>query len=457
MVRRKNSLRTGITLARDIAGRLLRPEGGIFAMLHAMAAQGLAMVLNLATGIISARMLGPTGRGEFAALSLWLLLPSLLSIAGIQNAIVYQTGRQPEQAASISMAGFLLSTALFMPMAAICCWWMATPLHAYGPSIISLARVIVVVSVINAWLMIVSRSLLAQRDYRGYNTAWYGTSLAYFLILLVLIEVHGTSPQSFVWAQVAGVAAVLVISTIGLTSAWDWRSLQPFTCIAELAAYSWKAAAVDVVPILIGNLDRLILVGLLSPAMFGMYAVAQSFARILLVLQQAVSAVVLVDLIKRAPAEVELFIHRMFRLLLWALAAFCGILYLFDQWLLGLVYGADFVQAAPIFRILLAEASTACIGQMLIQSFLAAGAPAVPSVVQVVTIGTTAAGMFLLVPRYDAVGAAAALAIASSLRLGLLLGLLRKIGVGLPNPLPRWGDLDPVTSRWHRLRHELPS
>jgi antigen flippase len=452
-----DALRTGLTFAGDMAKRLLQPEGGLFAMLHAMAAQGLAMVLNLATGIISARMLGPTGRGEFAALSLWLLLPAMLAIAGIQNAIVYETGRHPEQAASISVAGFLLSTALFMPMALFCFWWMATPLHAYGPSIIALARVIVIVSVCNAWLMIVSKSLLAVRDFRGYNTAWYGTSLAYFLILLVLVEAHRTSPQNFVWAQVAGVASVLILLTISLTSKWDWRLLRPFACIVDLAAYSWKAAAIDVVPVIINNLDRLILVGLLSPAIFGMYAVAQSFARILLVLQQAVSAVVLADLIKRAPGEAELFIHRVFRLLLWTLAILGGTLCLFDQWLLGLVYGADFAQAAPIFRILLIEASTACIGQMLMQCFLAAGFPAFPSFVQVVTIIATVLGMFLLVPQYGAVGAATALAAASCLRLALLLGCLRRIGVGLPNPLLRRSDLAPVISRFHGLKRQSPS
>jgi O-antigen/teichoic acid export membrane protein len=129
-----------------------------------------------------------------------------------------------------------------------------------------------------------------------------------------------------------------------------------------------------------------------------------------------------------------------------------GVFCLFDQWLLGLVYGPDFTQAAPIFRILLIEASTACIGQMLMQAFLAAGVPAIPSVVQVITIGTTVFGMFLLVPQYGAVGAAIALAVASCLRLGLLLGLLRRIGVGLPNPLPRWSDLEPIISRFGRFR-----
>jgi O-antigen/teichoic acid export membrane protein len=346
----------------------------------------------------------------------------------------------------------VLATALFIPMALICFWWMPDLMHAYGAPIVAVARAVLIISVISAWSIIVRQSLLAVRNFYGYNAGGYGTSLAYFLILLVLVAFHTTSPQDLAWAQVAALAGVLIMLTLGLTSRWDWRSLRPLACIPDLAAYAWKAAPIDFVSILIGNIDRLILVGLLSPAMFGIYAVALSFARILLILQ-AISAVVLVELIKLTPAQVELFIHRMFRVLLWTLAILAGTLCMFDQWLLGLVYGSDFTQAAPIFRILLIEAATACIGQMLMQAFLAAGVPAIPSAVQVVTIGATVAGMFLLVPRYDAVGAAAALAIASCLRLGLLLGLLRRIGVGLPNPLPRWSDLEPIIGGLRRLRH----
>jgi enterobacterial common antigen flippase len=449
-------LRTGLTLARKVAGRLLRPRGGIFAMMHGMATQIVGLALNMGTGIISARLLGPAGRGELAAIILWLQLPSLLAIAGIQNAIVYHTGRQPEQAASISVAGFLLSTALFIPMALICFWWLPSPMHAYGPSIVTVARIVLIISVLSAWAIVVRQSLLAVRNFYGYNAGGYGTSLAYFLILLALVGLHNTSAQALAWAQVVALVGVLAILTIVLTFNWEWRSLRPFACIRDVAAYAWKAAPIDFVTILIGNIDRLILVGLLSPAMFGIYAVASSFARILLILQ-ALSAVVLVELIELTQAQVELFIHRLFRLLLWTLAILAGTFFLFDEWLLGLVYGSDFIEAAPIFRILLIEAATVCIGHMLMQAFLAGGAPAIPSVVQVITIGTTVAGMFLLVPQYGAIGAAVALAAASCLRLGLLLWLLRRIGVGLPNPLPRWSDLEPILNRIHRLRRERSS
>jgi O-antigen/teichoic acid export membrane protein len=211
-----------------------------------------------------------------------------------------------------------------------------------------------------------------------------------------------------------------------------------------------------VVTILTFNMDRLILIGLISPAEFGLYAVAISFAHILLVLQTAVSAVAFVDLIKLPKAEFALFVHRTFRLLLWMLVILSGVVCLFDKWLLGTVYGAAFVQASPIFRVLLIEASTACIGQVLMQAFLASGAPGIPSFVQLVTLAASAAGMFVLVPFLGAMGAALALAISSSLRLVMLLVALRRIGVGIPNPLPRMSDLTPILAYLQRMKQAEP-
>lgn len=118
-----------------------------------------------------------------------------------------------------------------------------------------------------------------------------------------------------------------------------------------------------------GWLDRIVLVGLVSAYDFGLYVVAISFARILYVLQTVVSTVMLTDLAAKPAAEIELFVHRAFRVMLWGLAAFFGIALLLDTQVLGLVYGERFVAAVPLFRVLLFEAIVACLGYMLTQAF----------------------------------------------------------------------------------------
>ncbi len=445
-------MNVALILVRSAGRQLLRPEGGIFAVLHAIAAQGLTMGLNVATGIITARLLGATGRGEFAAASLWLFLPPMLAIAGVQNAIVYQTGVRPNRAASISVAGLLISTAMFIPIAGVCILLMPRLMQTYRPEIIEVAQIAIVTSILQVWFSLVRQSLLAVKNFAAYNSAGYLASLTYLLLLIGLVLMAAVTPQNAVLVQIIATLIVLVGLMYRCVADWQWRRVRPRAVLRAVATYGLKAAPIDIVSLFNSSLDRLVLIGLVAPAELGMYAVALSFARILLVLQAAVSAVALVDLTTRPRAEVELFVQRMFRLLLWILVLTCGVLYTFDQRLLSLVYGPSFAQATTIFRILLIEASASCIGQVLMQVFLAAAAPGIPSFIQVASLVVTALTMFAVVPTYGAVGAAAAVAIASILKLACLLGCLHRIGVAIPSPLPRLSDFDPILDRYRRMR-----
>lgn len=86
--------------------KLLRARGGFFAMLQTLLAQGATLVVNVGTGVITARMLGPVGRGEFAAACLWLILPALIATSGLRSAVV-QTVTASKLAQSVSMGSWL--------------------------------------------------------------------------------------------------------------------------------------------------------------------------------------------------------------------------------------------------------------------------------------------------------------------------------------------------------------
>ena len=51
--------------------RLWRADRPLFALFQSVGTQGLITLANLATGVITARLLGPDGRGIFTAVSTW--------------------------------------------------------------------------------------------------------------------------------------------------------------------------------------------------------------------------------------------------------------------------------------------------------------------------------------------------------------------------------------------------
>jgi enterobacterial common antigen flippase len=421
--------------------KLLHPSGGLFAMLQTVLVQGATVVVNLATGIITARLLGPVGRGEFAAVGLWLIVPPMLATAGLQSAVVYFTRHDPEGARFSGITGLVAASLVFVPICAGFYWFAPQLMHGYSASIVTLARIIMVLSVVNVWSVIGRQGLLAVKNFRAFNATGYGASFVYLLLLLPLVVLGAVTPHSAAYAQFAGTALVLIPTFWWLVREWRERRQRAIARVGAFLRYGVRAAPIDIVTVLSGTIDRVVLVGLVSASDFGIYAVALSFARILYVVQTAVSSVMLTDLSARPSEDVQPLVHQTFKLLLWGLIGACGLCMMVDRRLLGLVYGPAFVAATPVFRVLLVEGAITCLAQLLIQAYLSAAKPGIPAFWQVVTFGLAALGMLALTPYFGVTGAAVSLAFASSVRLLVLLAGLPRIGLALPNPCPRTHDL----------------
>jgi len=432
--------------------KLLHPSGGLFALLQTVLVQGATVLVNLATGIITARLLGPVGRGEFAAVGLWLILPPMLATAGFQSAVVYFARHDPEATRFSGIAGLLAASLAFVPICAVFYWFAPQLMHGYSASIITLARIIMVLSVVNVWSVIGRQGLLAVKNFRAFNATGYGAAFVYLLLLLALMGLGAVTPHSAAYAQFAGTSVVLIPTFWWLLGEWRERRQHATSTTRAFVRYGLRAAPIDVVTVLSGTIDRVVLVGLVSASDFGIYAVALSFARILYVVQTAVSSVMLTDLAARPSEDVQPLVHQTFRLLLWGLVGVCALCFMVDRQLLGLVYGPDFVAATSVFRVLLVEGAITCLAQLLIQAYLSAAKPGIPAFWQVVTFGLAALGMLALTPYFGVMGAAASLAFASSVRLIVLLAGLPRIGLALPNPWPRIRDLTAAVQFLSRLR-----
>src|SRR5664280_3327574 len=70
-----------------------------------MALAGLAV----ATGVLAARLLGPSGEGELTAIQTWPLLLGTLAMFGLDSALVYFISRQPERGKQFTSTAVLVA------------------------------------------------------------------------------------------------------------------------------------------------------------------------------------------------------------------------------------------------------------------------------------------------------------------------------------------------------------
>ena len=81
-----------------------------YAALLTISTQGVVLVLNFATSVVTARLLGPEGRGVFAAVTIWPTFLGGLALLGIPSAAIYYMGSQPEGRHEIAGAAYILAS-----------------------------------------------------------------------------------------------------------------------------------------------------------------------------------------------------------------------------------------------------------------------------------------------------------------------------------------------------------
>src|ERR1019366_4064119 len=98
-------------------------------------------VLAVATGVLAARLLGPSGEGELTAIQTWPLLLGTLAMLGLDSALVYFISRQPERGKQLTSTAVLIG--LLSALAVGAAAWFALPvlLSAQQPQVVSAARV----------------------------------------------------------------------------------------------------------------------------------------------------------------------------------------------------------------------------------------------------------------------------------------------------------------------------
>ncbi|MEK8090148.1 oligosaccharide flippase family protein [Thermithiobacillus plumbiphilus] len=421
---------------------LLRGETGVGAMVSTLWTNLLIMAINLGTGVLTARMLGPEGRGELAAMTLWPQLLGYMVVLGLPTALVYQAKCQPELQRELMGAALVLSVAMG-GISVLFGWWLIPIwLQHYSPEIVHFAQWMMFVAPLEVTGLVFMAGMQVMSHFTDYNRLRYFTPAFTLLALLLLVVSGNLSPFT---ATLAYLLAAFPVFLWGLR--WTWISFRPvlssFRSSSEaLLSYAWRSAGSSLATVLAPQLDRVLVLGLLSPAAMGLYVVAVSLARTLSSLISPISNVLLPKTAGRAPDEILAVTGRTVRATLALTGAVALPLGLLAPWVLELLYGPGFVEATQVFRILLLDAIFASAGMVLAQAFLAVGKPGFVSILQGVSLILTVILVMLLTPRFGLTGVASAMLISTILRLLMInLSVPRIFNVAPPQLLPVWSEL----------------
>lgn len=425
-------------------------------MVRSVGTQVLIVVMNLATGIITARLLGAEGRGVYVAITLWPPLLAMLATAGLNSAVVFRMRRNPGApdavAGAAMLSGFVSSTLLIALGALV----MPFFLSGYSHSVVLFAQLCLGAVLVNATQIVIKQAFAGTGQYWFCNLTHLLPQLYHLLALGALALLATLTPRGAGLALfVSGAVAVLSVLPKFLRTMWPrgsgWRGAEVRAELREIRSFSLRAAPAGLVSALILHSDRLVLLPLLTARELGFYAVAFSFSRVVQFVQPALQSIFLSHLAGQGEAN-SLRVHdTACRFLIAALSLGCVVLWLAGEWLLGFAYGAEFTAAVAIFRLLVIEASLGVLAQVTMQLYFSRDRPGLVSAIQAGTLAISLALLLTLVPRYGGLGAAIALLCAGGVRWIALLGGVR-LALKLPLPRPYLNGED-----WRYLRSRLGS
>ena len=410
-----------VTLRRPGFGRTVAQTAGF--------SVAAAMVTKLG-GVLVARALGPTLRGEYAAITAWSGVALSVGSMGLPAALCFYVAREPQRARAY------VATSRMMMLAtgalALGAGMLLAPALAHGhPAAVAGYRIVFGASIL-AFVGASYTYSLQARDLQQWNRARLGPPMLGLITLGVLWLLRLLTLES---------ALTVLALTMLLQLGWSYWScrragLAPggadARLVRPLAAYGVAQIAALTPSVINSQLDQLVLSQMVPAADLGRYAVAVSLSLLPIPLVGAIGQVGFPWLAaQRAVTSATRRLQRIAVLASVGLSA--GLLVPFAvvaYWLVPLVLGAGYRGAVPLIWILTPGAICLACSQVVGDLLRGRKRPIVVAWAQSLAAAFTVGLLIALVPIVGVYGAAIASTVAYGTALAAMLRHLWRLPDG---------------------------
>ena len=411
--------------APGFADRLRAQAGG--AATSSLVATALIQLLNVVTGIILARTLGPSGRGELAAVVLWPTMLWTVGNLGVVDSVTFHSARRTAPQRSI------VSTSLAIALVQ--------------------SGVLVAIGLVLVPLVLAKQEASVVRDCLIF-LASIPTSLVTLYLASVLNGTHRFVPFNVVRATVflgnaAGLVALAIASELTVTSAMiAYLASQVLTVLIavifvlpssgppsrpqrllarEMLAYGWRSQLSTISNLLNERVDQLVISIVLAPASLGLYVVAWTMTSLSSMIGYSVTFAALPRVAQAKSAEERRArAHRYVFLTFISTAAVTVPVLLLAPEILRIVFGGDFVQATGVTRVLLVASIPLGTARVLEAVLKGINRPLHAGLAEGAGLIVTAVGLAALLPTLGLMGAAITSLAAYLLSAGVALHLANR-------------------------------
>lgn len=411
--------------------RTIRIRKSVYGVLMSnVVARVAALSCTFAATLVLARDGGPALVGTYALLHVLPGLVGTVLTCGLPVAVPYflagrngHDRRLPTTIVALALGGGALGSFL---------WIAVAPL--FGPSLfpdLSLGLVMLAgLAVLTRTITVTAKaSSQGSDDLRGSNRVIF-TEEFLFLPAYAVVWAVG------VHAQAAVIAALLLGDTAASSLGWGRLIRRGFfhhaaapslSLMRRIGAYGTRAQVGGIITQLNLRLDFVILGALTSPAVLGVYAVASKFAELVRIVSMAFTYVLYPRFAKAAPVEAALQARRILPRAGLVVAGAIVPLWLVAGIVISSFYGSDFDGAIVPARIILLGLALEGVAGVVTAFLYGVGRPGLSSIAMGAGLVATVTLDIILIPRFEATGAAVASAVAYVATALALLVFFRRV------------------------------
>ena len=404
----------------------------------------LMLCSGVVTSLLSARALGPAGRGDLMVVLMWPAIFSMVAQIGLPQAYRFWIAKRPECVSALFSNGVIFTMIMGLITLGLAEVIIPYLIGERSPEVLRLTRIYLLVIPIHLLTDLTRGLLEGARRFTwvgALRLILFGVQLASYVLLWFTGRLTVASAS---YTMLASLASSLVVSLIAV-----WRELRPkwrpdLSELGTTLRYGVRDYPGILTEFVNWRLDLMMLVGMASSGAVGLYAVALRLADITSTLASSVGDALLPEVAASKEADeatrvvtrslrLTLFVHLLILVPLWIAAPF----------VLGFAYGEGFLPVTNVLRLLMFASVMWSSGAIVISGLNGLGHPGLSAIARIAAAIVMVIALLTWLPSRGIQGAAlSSVAGYSVMFVVALFWLLQRRQITLWECLrPRWDDL----------------
>lgn len=406
--------------------------------------------IGFITSVITARVLGPEGRGLLSGALLVATLAGNLSLFGLANSFIYYRGANRP----FNYRLLLILSLLFVTALSVC-------LALLGLQVTSERQLHEQLTLILAMTAVTASQGYFYALSQIQNSLLFFNLMRFLLVagnlLLLLVLLLALESISFVHVLITQLMVSAFLTLLGIRWAarnrvWQQvASSEPAARWKDMLAYGASHHGTVALGLLLVNFDKIALLNIGTIIEYGFYALAFTTSRLMGAVQEAVSTALYSRFAGKDIGELSHNVRVAFRLTFLPMLGLAAIGAALSPWLIVWVYGESFASMTLPFAILLFECVISGASWTLAQRFNAGGRPGLVFVRQLISVLPVFAALPFLPEQNIHVYLSMLMLLGAVLRLTITLTIYPMVlKERVPQIMPNLADVRALSQRFFK-------